>query len=135
MSLDADGEVRVPCRGEVYQVNLEPVRGGEQAKERPCLVISEKGFNDNPLFICFVVPISTKVKPGVPWHVFFEDGQFSGNLEPGAILCDHTRSVSYEERFNGPLGWIDDDDVLAEVSRMIGKEIIRYTAETERALG
>jgi mRNA interferase MazF len=109
----------VPARGEVYQVNLTPVKGSEQDKVRPCLVISATGFNDNPLEIAFVVPISSKIKSAVPWHVPFGVEDCSGDLEPGAILCDHLRSVSYAQRFVQPRGWIDNQEVLDRVAERI----------------
>lgn len=109
----------VPARGDVYQVNLTPVKGSEQDKVRPCLVISATEFNDNPLEIAFVAPISSTIKGAVPWHVPFGAEDCSGDLEPGAILCDHLRSVSYAERFVQPRGWIDNQEVLDTVAEVI----------------
>lgn len=133
MSTDPDGEVFVPCRREIWQVDLEPTRGSELRKERPCLVISEKGFNRNPLHLCFIAPVSSKVKD-VPWHVRFDDSQVSGNVDSGAIRCDHTRSVCYrseeeaeeEDRFLDPRGRIEDPSVMEQVSEIIGEHIVRH---------
>ncbi len=41
-------------RGEIYFVDLDPTRGGEQAGRRPVLVISSNKINDLPLVIAVV---------------------------------------------------------------------------------
>lgn len=42
-------------RGDIYFVNLDPVRGREQAGERPVLVLSVDSINRLPLVITIVV--------------------------------------------------------------------------------
>lgn len=42
-------------RGEIYFVNLNPVRGREQAGERPVLVLSINAINQLPLVVTVVV--------------------------------------------------------------------------------
>ena len=43
------------CRGEIYFVNLDPVKGREQAGKRPVLVLSVDEINDLPLVVTVVV--------------------------------------------------------------------------------
>lgn len=131
MSSESTSASLIPCRREVWQVDLEPTRGSEQAKERPCLVLSEKGFNKNPLHLCFIAPITSTVRD-IPWHVSFREGQVSGGLEPGAIQCDHARSVAYksegeekDDRFVTPLGRVTDQSIMEEVSEILGGHILR----------
>lgn len=129
MSSKSSDEVFVPCRGEVWQVDLKPTRGGEQTKERPCVVLSEKEFNANPLYLCFVAPITSQVKD-IPWHIPFHEGQVTGSLEPGTIQCDHARSLAYkseddDDRFVTPRGRIEDQSVMRRVSEMLGGHILR----------
>ena len=38
-------------RGEIYFVNLNPVKGREQAGERPVLVLSVNAINNLPLVV------------------------------------------------------------------------------------
>ncbi len=56
-------------QGEIYLVNLDPVVGSEQAKTRPCVIISTDIVNDfsNTLTIA---PLSSKIrdKP-FPFHI------------------------------------------------------------------
>lgn len=57
-----------PSRGEVWLVDLNPVRGHEQTGRRPSLVISVDGFNYGPAGLVVIIPITTKAK-GIPFHV------------------------------------------------------------------
>jgi hypothetical protein len=38
----------LPCRGEIWRVNLNPSRGHEQAGIRPALIVSVDMFNHGP---------------------------------------------------------------------------------------
>jgi len=42
-------------RGEIYFVNLNPVKGREQAGQRPVLVLSVDAINNLPLVVTVVV--------------------------------------------------------------------------------
>ena len=42
-------------RGEIYLVNLNPIKGREQAGRRPVLVISSDAINKQPLVVSVVV--------------------------------------------------------------------------------
>lgn len=88
-----------PSRGEVWFVNLDPIIGHEQAKTRPCLIISHDTFNHGPAHLHIVLPITSKDK-NHPFHVPIEWLE-GGSLEiPSFILCDQIRIVS-RRRFKG----------------------------------
>ncbi len=55
-------------RGEVWLIDLNPVRGHEQAGRRPCLVISVNLFNQGASGLAVVLPITSKDKK-IPFHV------------------------------------------------------------------
>ena len=57
-----------PARGEVWYVDLNPVRGHEQAGRRPALVISVDRFNRGPAGLAVVLPATSREK-GIPFHV------------------------------------------------------------------
>jgi mRNA interferase MazF len=42
-------------RGEIYFVNLNPVQGREQSRQRPVLVISTDMINQLPLVVTIIV--------------------------------------------------------------------------------
>lgn len=83
-----------PFRGEVWNANLDPTRGREQAGKRPVLVISTDRFNDGPADLVVVVPITSKEK-GIPWHVSVKAGE--GGLRTARyVMCEMLRCVSRE---------------------------------------
>jgi mRNA interferase MazF len=57
------GVVHNPSRGEVWNANLDPTSGHEQAGTRPVLIISADKFNHGPAHLVVVVPITSKYKP------------------------------------------------------------------------
>ena len=100
-------------RGEIYWVDLDPVRGSEIRKTRPCLIISNNEQNEISRRV-MVIPLTTSQKlPLVPFHVSLV---FQNKL--AKILPEQTR--------------------VADKSRIKGKCLGRITAETigevERAI-
>ena len=43
--------MRIPGRGEIWHVNLNPVAGKEQQGSRPVMVVSDKEFNRSGLVL------------------------------------------------------------------------------------
>lgn len=87
-----------PSRGEVWFVNLDPTVGHEQAKTRPCLVISHDTFNHSPAHLHIILPMTSKNKD-IPFHVPLE--WLEGESETQSfVLCDQIRTVS-RRRFKG----------------------------------
>lgn len=100
-----------PSRGEIWLVDLNPVRGHEQAGKRPGLIISVDLFNHGPAGLVVLVPLTTKAK-GIPFHVDIHPPE--GGLEKTSFIkCEDVRSVS-KERFSRRLGAVSSE-TLAEV--------------------
>ena len=55
-------------RGEIWEINLDPVIGHEQAGARPALIVSVDLFNEGPAELIVVAPISRTARK-VRWHV------------------------------------------------------------------
>jgi len=86
--------VGAPSRGEIWWVDLSPVRGHEPAGRRPGLVVSVDAFNHGPAGLVHVIPITTK-KKGIPFHV--EVLPPEGGLARRSFLkCEDLRSVAIE---------------------------------------
>ena len=83
-----------PFRGEVWNADLDPTRGREQAGKRRVLIISTDRFNDGPADLVVVVPITSKGK-GIPWHVPVKAGD-GGLRTESFIMCEMLRCVSRE---------------------------------------
>ena len=85
-------------RFEVYRVNLEPAKGSEMNKLRPCVVVSPDELNH--LATVIVAPLTSRgfdLPTRVPCT-------FAGKR--GLILLDHLRAVD-KMRLMQPLGTLD----------------------------
>ena len=76
-------------RGEVYLVQLDPTRGSEIQKTRPCLVVSPDELNHN-LRTVIVAPMTTGGR-AYPWRV---QCRFQGRT--GSVAIDQLRTVDTE---------------------------------------
>lgn len=78
-----------PARGEVYLINLDPTRGSEIRKTRPCLVVSPDELNQY-LQTVIVAPMTTGGQ-AYPWRVRcrFRD-------RSGFVAIDQLRTVDSE---------------------------------------
>jgi mRNA interferase MazF len=90
-----------PVRGEIWDVNLDPVLGHEQGGRRPVLVVSVDQFNQGPSGLVIVVPITSKDKR-IRSQVAIEAGEGGLNTRSFA-MCEAVRSVSLE-RLSGRRG-------------------------------
>ena len=82
----------LPSRGEIWEVNLNPTRGHEQAGIRPALVVSVDPFNHGPAELVVVLPITTTSR-GIPFHVPVGPPE-GGVRRPSFIKCEDMRSIS-----------------------------------------
>lgn len=57
-----------PQRGEVYWVELDPTRGAEMRKTRPCLVVTNNIVNERRRTVV-IVPLSTTSPKKFPLYV------------------------------------------------------------------
>ncbi len=83
-----------PQRGEVWLVDLNPVKGHEQSGKRPALIVSVDIFNQGPADLVVVIPITTKNK-GIPLHVRINPPR-GGLHEISYAKCEDIRSISKE---------------------------------------
>jgi mRNA interferase MazF len=84
--------MRAPLRGEIWLIELEPVRGHEQGGVRPALVISNDTFNRSAADLVVIVPITTKQRP---IRSFLRVNPPEGGLKQVSfIICDQVRTVS-----------------------------------------
>ncbi len=79
----------VAARGEVYLVQLDPTRGSEIRKTRPCLVVSPDELNDH-LRTVTVAPMTTGGQ-AYPWRV-----QCRFQRRIGFVAIDQLRTVDSE---------------------------------------
>jgi mRNA interferase MazF len=92
---------RLPSRGEIWLVELDPTRGREQRGRRPALVVSADPFNHGPAELVIVCPV-TKVSQAIPSHVPVERSD-SGLDHDSWVICEQVRCIS-RERLDRPIG-------------------------------
>lgn len=104
--------VRVPSRGEVFLVELDPTRGSEIRKTRPCVVISPDELNHH-LRTTIVAPLTTG-RHSYPYRVAC---RFAG--KSGHVVLDQVRTVD-NERLRKRLGTVSPA-TLRSVLRVLGE--------------
>jgi len=88
-------------RGEIYFVNLNPVKGREQAGHRPVLVLSVDAINKLPLVVTVVVGTKGEnIYRDYPTNVRVS-AEESGLSTETVFLCFQIRSLD-PNRFSGP---------------------------------
>jgi mRNA interferase MazF len=83
-----------PVRGEVWDVDLNPVLGHEQGGKRPALVVSVDQLNQGPSGLVIMVPI-TKRDKRIRSQIAIEAGEGGLTIRSFA-MCEAVRSISLE---------------------------------------
>lgn len=96
-------------RGQIYFVNLNPVRGREQAGRRPVLVLSIDGINRLPLVVTVVVGTKgTNISRDYPTNVRVSPSE-SGLPMETVFLCFQIRSLDPKRFPARPAGQLSDE--------------------------
>ncbi len=83
---------KIPQRGDIVWLSMNPQAGHEQAGRRPALVLSPGAYNGK-VGLAILCPISSRVK-GYPFEV-----PIPGSLPvEGAILSDQAKSLDWKAR-------------------------------------
>lgn len=92
-------------RGDVVLVDLEPIKGSEQGKTRPCLIIQNNvGNKISPTTI--VAAITSKSEKEYPFTVFVKKGK-GGLPKNSFVLLNQIRTISKKDRIIKVLGFLD----------------------------
>ena len=102
-----------PRRGDVYLISLDPTRGSEIRKTRPCIVVSPDELNEH-LGTFLVAPMTTGGHP----YPFRISCSFEGKV--GYVVADQLRTVDQVRmvRRLGELPGGTMEEVLAVLRRM-----------------
>ncbi|OGO95526.1 MAG: PemK family transcriptional regulator [Coxiella sp. RIFCSPHIGHO2_12_FULL_44_14] len=93
-------------RGDVYWVDLNPTKGSEMNKLRPCVLVSATPINQVRRTVV-VVPLSTSAKPIPPITI----SVFCLNKQVTAV-CDQIRTID-KSRLIKPAGKLSVKDLEA----------------------
>lgn len=94
----------------LFFLDFSLTKGHEQSGKRPAIVISTNVFNDNTKMVV-VCPISSNTKE-FPTHYLLEDTKKIS----GSVLCEHIRSVDYEDRKLKFIEKASDNDFLSVIT-------------------
>jgi mRNA interferase MazF len=101
--------------GDVVSVVLDPTRGSEMRKTRPCLLI-EAG--SSPLSLVIVLPVTDNTPPRAsPLFVPIAELILAGLTKPSAVDCYQIRTVSLD-RVVKKLGSVEASCLSAVRSRL-----------------
>ena len=92
-------ENRIVLRGEIREVNFEPVRGSEASKRRPAVIVSNDGANTTASRlnrgVITVVPVTSNVTRVYPFQVFLPAPD-TGLHRDSKAQAEQVRSVAVE---------------------------------------
>ncbi|MBI5872193.1 type II toxin-antitoxin system PemK/MazF family toxin [archaeon] len=89
-------------RGDILLVDLEPVKGSEQGKIRPCLVVqNDLGNANSPTTI--IVPLTSHTEHEYPFTIKVKKGE--ANLpKESLVMFNQIRTISVQDRVSRKLG-------------------------------
>lgn len=95
-------------RGEIYFVNLNPIKGREQAGHRPVLVLSIDTLNKLPLVVTVVVGTKGEnISRDYPTNVRVSAKESGLSVET-VFLCFQIRSLDPKRFSDSPAGRVSD---------------------------
>lgn len=91
---------------EVYWVDLNPTKGAEINKVRPCVVISPSEMNMH-LQTIIIAPVTNRGRDGYPTRVKLTENKISG-----WIVLDQIRAID-KDRLNNKIASLNENDIMA----------------------
>lgn len=108
-------------RGEIWLIDLNPIRGKEQAGTRPVVIISGNAMNDH-LGLSIVCPITSKIKKFAGGVILQADSTTGLDTE-SEILTFQVRTVAHN-RFIKKIGNITGKDMNKIIENI--NKILKY---------
>ena len=108
-------------RGDIWHVDLEPVRGREQQGKRYVLVVSPEGYNRAMGGLAFIAPITVGGNHDRT-RGFTVSLSGAGTIAAGVVLCGQLRAVDIRARDGRFVEQVPDfimDEVLAKLATIL----------------
>ncbi len=101
---------KVPDRGDVAWLDLDPQAGNEMRKRRPVLVLTKAAYNASGLRLALVCPITSSAR-NYPFQVPIEGVPGVA----GVAQADQIKSVDWHARNAELVGHVEEEIVLTVV--------------------
>ncbi len=108
-------------QGEIWQANLNPSQGSEQAGFRPVVILSGNLLNSH-LPVVITAPLTTKIK-GYKGNPVLKPSKINGLKSESELLVFHIRSVS-KDMLIKKLGNISSDELSMAVKTL--NDLLKY---------
>jgi mRNA interferase MazF len=97
-------------RGDIFWADLDPVRGSEQGKIRPVLIIQNDVGNENSPVTIIACITSNLARKGYPTNVFISANE-TGLTSDSVVLLNQIRTVD-KTRLTRKIGHVPDHRML-----------------------
>jgi len=106
-------------RGMVIDIDLDPTKGSETGKVRPCVVVSNDVYNER-VPVIQVVPITawSEKKARIITNVEIDPTPRNGLTKKSVADCLQTRPVDYAERLVRVRGKLEED-VMSKIDEAL----------------
>jgi mRNA interferase MazF len=96
----------------VIDVNLEPTKGSETGKTRPCVIVTNDTYNAR-VPVIQVVPITewSEKKARIRTHVAIAPTSENGLIKPSIADCLQTRPIDRRHRLGNLRGALSPEDM------------------------
>jgi mRNA interferase MazF len=108
-----------PRRGSIYFVDFEPVRGSEQGRIRPALVIQNDVGNQSSSTTIVAAVTSRMPSRRYPFHVWLPEDVLP---KPSLVMCEQIRTVAVERFTSGPVA-VCSPELMREVDRALVRSL------------
>lgn len=106
-------------RGMVIDVNLEPTKGSETGKVRPCTIVTNNIYNER-VPVIQVVPLTawSEKKSRIKTNIPIEPTPANGLTKPSVADCLQTRPIDHRHRLKRLRGQLSDD-VITQIDQAL----------------
>lgn len=107
---------------DIYWIDLEPARGVETKKHRPCVILSSDIFNQGRILI--VAPLLKSKHSDLPWAVHVAVSKINGLDQQRIVDIRQLRSLDKKECLGKYQGVLEDcyhPQVWEKVKMLFGK--------------
>ncbi len=106
-------------RGMVIDVNLEPTKGSETGKIRPCVIVTNNVYNER-VPVIQVVPLTawSEKKSRIKTNVTIEPTPANGLTKSSIADCLQTRPIDHRHRLQSVRGQLRDE-IIDQVDRAL----------------